>query len=254
MTIILFLTFIVLLIIGVPVAVSLGLAAVVTLFLGTDVPLVAGIQSICVDSFPLMAIPFFVLAGNIMTAGGISKRLVSFASMIVGRITGGLANVSIFASAIFAAISGSSPPTTAAIGGVMMPEMNKRHYDKYFTGATVAAAGTIGMVIPPSIPMILYAVLAGVSVSDMFIAGILPGLLLVFSMGIVAYTYAKKNNIPRDNTKYSFKDVTNVLSSNLWALLMPIIILGGIYLGLLAPTEAAAVAVFLWSSCRFIDI
>lgn len=244
-TIILFSSFFIFLILGVPIAVCLGLASLIAFFIsGTPAIISAQTMYSGVDSFPLMAIPFFILAGKIMSAGGISRRLIAFTVMIVGKLTGGLAMVAIFASMFFASISGSAPATVATIGGVMIPEMKKRNYDIHFTGATVASAGIVGMVIPPSIPMVVFAVIAGVSVTDMFIAGIIPGLVMVLSMAIVAYIYAKKHDIPRDKTKYSIKDVIKVTFDSLLAILMPVLILGGIYLGAFTPTEAAAVAIF----------
>ncbi|WP_101910362.1 TRAP transporter large permease [Marasmitruncus massiliensis] len=245
MAILLFVVFFLLLAIGTPIAVCLGLAAMATLALGSAVPIFATAQTMFsgVDSFPLMAIPFFVLAGNIMASGGISKRLVNFANILVGKFTGGLAFVAVFASMIFAAISGSSPATTAAIGSVMMPEMKKSGYDEYFAGATVAAAGTVGQVIPPSVPMVVFSVLAGTSLSKMFLAGIVPGILMGLFMMVVAYCYAKKNGIKSEVEKKSVKEVLKTFADSLWAILMPVIILGGIYLGVFTPTEAAAVAV-----------
>jgi len=246
MTAALFISFFILLIIGVPIAICLGLSVLITLALGSTVPLIISAQTMFsgIDSFPLMAIPFFILAGNLMTQGGISKRLVNFASLVVGRITGGLAIVSILASTIFAAISGSSPATTAAIGGVMMPAMKKKGYSDYFSGATVAAAGTVGQVIPPSIPMVVYAVLSGTSLSKLFLGGFGPGILMSIAMIIYAYFYAKRNKIDRSAEKVAFKEAVKISIDSLWAILMPLIILGGIYLGIFTPTEAAAVAVF----------
>jgi len=245
MAVLLFVSFFILLVIGVPIAICLGLASLIVLAFGSNVPLIITAQTMFtgVDSFPLMAIPFFVLAGNIMASGGISKRLVNFANLLVGKITGGLAIVSVFASMIFAAISGSCPATTAAIGSVMMPEMKKSGYSDYFSGATVAAAGTVGQVIPPSVPMVVFSVLAGTSLSRLFVAGIGPGFLMGIAMMIVAFAYAKKNNIKSEVRKLSLNESLKILIDSLWAILMPVIILGGIYAGIFTPTEAAAVAV-----------
>lgn len=245
MGIILFVSFFVLLLLGVPIAVCLGLAAMLALILGSDITLAIGIQTMFtgVDSFSLMAIPFFILAGNIMATGGISKRLVNFANLIVGKITGGLAMASIVASMIFAAISGSCPATTAAIGGIMFPEMKKSGYGEEFSAATVAAAGTVGQVIPPSVPMVTYAVLAGASVSELFLAGVGPGLLMGGVMMLIAFTYAAKHGIKGINRNNSFSEAIKVCLDSIWAILMPVIILGGIYSGIFTPTESAAVAV-----------
>lgn len=243
-TSILFLSFFLLLAIGVPIGVSLGFAAVLAMVIGMNTPLVIVAQTMFtgINSFPLMAIPFFILAGNLMTAGGLSKKLVQFVNLFFSRFTGGLAMVSIGASMIFAAISGSCPATTAAIGGIMVPEMEKNGYDKSFTAATVAAAGTVGQVIPPSIPMVTYCVLASTSVSTLFLAGIGPGILMGLSMMTVAYIHSKKKKIPKVKIQLTAKMLFPTLLDSLWALIMPFIILGGIYSGIFTPTEAGAVA------------
>lgn len=243
-TFILFFGFFALMMIGVPIGVSLGAAAVLSILFGLNVPLIVVAQTMFngVNSFPLMAIPFFILAGNLMCDGGISKKLIQFVNLFFSRFRGGLAMVSIGSSMIFAAISGSCPATTAAIGGIMVDEMEEHGYDKAFTGATVAAAGTVGQVIPPSIPMVTYSVLAGTSVSTLFLCGVGPGILMGISMMIVAYMYAKKHNVPKVKVQLSAKIVLKTLLDSLWALIMPVIILGGIYSGIFTPTEAGAVA------------
>lgn len=241
---ILFGSFFLLLAIGVPIGVSLGSAAILAIIFGMHTPLMIVAQTMFngINSFPLMAIPFFILAGNMMCDGGISKKLVQFVNIFFCRFRGGLAMVSIGASMIFAAISGSCPATTAAIGGIMVPEMEKKGYSKSFTAATVAAAGTVGQVIPPSIPMVTYCVLAGTSVSTLFLAGIGPGILMGVCMMFVAYSYAKKHNIPKIKVKITLKELTRIILDSIWALTMPVIILGGIYSGIFTPTEAGAVA------------
>ncbi|MDR2178865.1 MAG: TRAP transporter large permease [Synergistaceae bacterium] len=246
MTLLLFCSFFFALIIGVPIAVCLGFSAVVALMCGSNIPLIIGTQTMFkgVDSFPLMAIPFFVLAGNIMSTGGISKRLVDFAMTCIGKVTGGLAMVSIFASMIFAAISGSSPATTAAIGSVMVPSMKKQGYGETFAAATVAAAGTVGQVIPPSVPMVIYGVLANASISQMFLAGFMPGILMGLVMMVIAYLYAKRNGIKQVWEGSTNDSGIKKMLNSLWAIMMPVIILGGIYSGMFTPTEAASVAVF----------
>ena len=237
--------FALLLAIGVPIGVSLGLGAAVIIYYGLHVPLIVVPQTMFngINSFPLMAIPFFILAGNVMCEGGISKKLINFVNLFFARLTGGLAMVSIGASMIFAAISGSCPATTAAIGGVMVDEMEKSGYNKAFTAATVAAAGTVGQVIPPSIPMVTYSVLAGTSVSTLFLCGVGPGILMGVSMMVVSYLHSKKHNVPRVKVNITMKVLFSTLLDSIWALLMPFIILGGIYSGIFTPTEAAAVAV-----------
>ena len=243
-TMILFFGFFFLMALSVPIGVSLGFAAILAMVLGMNTPLVIVAQTMFggINSFPLMAIPFFRLSGNLMTAGGLFRKLVEFVNLFFCRFTGGLAMVSVGASMIFAAISGSCPATTAAIGGIMVPEMEKNGYKKSFTAATVAAAGTVGQVIPPSIPMVTYSVLAGTSVSTMFLAGIGPGILMGLSMMGVAYVYSKKNKIPKVKIKITTSQLVRITIDSLWALIMPVIILGGIYSGIFTPTEAGAVA------------
>lgn len=240
----LFISFFVLMIIGVPIGFALGGSAMIALIFGTKVPLVVIAQSMFqgVNSFPLMAIPFFILAGDLMCNGGISKKLIQFVNLFFAGVRGGLSLVAIGSSMIFAAISGSCPATTAAIGGIMVDEMQENHYDKSFTAATVAAAGTVGQVIPPSIPMVTYSVLAGTSVSTLFLCGVGPGILMGLGMMLVAVRYAKKHNIPKVKTKLTGKLFFTTLLDSIWALLMPVIILGGIYSGIFTPTEAGAVA------------
>lgn len=244
MTLFLFSLFFILLGLGVPIAIALGVATLLAINNFTNVSLVIApkIMFGAVDSFPLMAIPFFVLAGNVMSSGGISRRLVHFASSLVGTAIGGLAHVSIFASMFFAAISGSSPATTAAIGAVMVPEMNKKGYSNNFSAAVVAAAGTVGVIIPPSIPMVLYAVLAGVSIGKLFLSGFGPGILMGLTMMLVAYIISKKRGY-YGTEKVDFIGKIRAFRDSFFALMMPVIILGGIYGGIFTPTEAAAVAV-----------
>lgn len=241
---ILFAGFFLLMILGVPIGFALGGAAVLAILFGLNVPLIVVAQTMFngVNSFPLMAIPFFILAGDLMCNGGISKKLINFVNLFFCRVRGGLGLVSIGSSMIFAAISGSCPATTAAIGGIMVEEMEENGYDKAFTGATVAAAGTVGQVIPPSIPMVTYSVLAGTSVSTLFLCGVGPGILMGLAMMVIAIRYAKAHNVPKIKTKITFKLVFKTLLDSLWALLMPVIILGGIYSGIFTPTEAGAIA------------
>lgn len=244
MALFLFGVFALLLVIGVPIAIALGMAAFASIwtFTTVDMSIAPQVMFKAVNSFPMMAIPFFILAGNVMSSGGISERLVKFASSLVGSLTGGLAHITVLASMFFAAISGSSPATTAAIGSVMVPAMTERGYDKNFATAVAAAAGTVGVVIPPSIPMVLYAVLAGVSIGRLFLAGFGPGILMGLSMMAVVYFISKREGYVGTG-KFSFRDLLVSFKDSFFALLMPIIILGGIYGGIFTPTEAAAVAV-----------
>lgn len=242
----LFATLAVTLLIGVPIAISLGVSALVAIYFGTTLPLdiIAQKAFTSLDNFSLLAIPFFMLAGVLMGKGGVSKRLLDLASTMVGWITGGLSLVTIIACMFFAAISGSGPATVAAIGGFMIPAMIKKNYSPGFAAAVPAAAGSIGVIIPPSIPFVLYGVIGSVSVGDMFIAGIIPGVLIGVSMLILAYFISKKNDYKPDDTEvFNFMDVLKAVNAAKWALLIPVIILGGIYGGVFSPTEAAVVTV-----------
>lgn len=245
MGITLFIAFVILIILSVPISIALGLSSMIAVLLHTDLSLMVVVQKIFggVNSFTLMAIPFFILAGNIMAAGGVSNRLVNFASTLIGRVTGGLALVSTVACTFFGAISGSAPATTAAIGAVMVDPMEKKGYSKEFSSATVAASGTIGLLIPPSITMVLYGVIAGVSIGKLFLAGIIPGLLMCLTLMLVEYFISKKRGY-RGEAPSTIKDIGSSFKKSILALLMPLIILGGIYGGIFTPTEAAVVAVF----------
>jgi C4-dicarboxylate transporter, DctM subunit len=235
---------IVLFFINVPIAVALGLASMIVLMIQDNVPLMVVVQKMftSTDSFTLMAVPFFILAGKLMEVGGISKRLVDFAMTIVGRMHGGLAMVSVVTCMFFAAISGSGAATTAAVGAIMIPAMVQKGYDKSFSTAIQAAGGTIGVMIPPSVPMILFGVIAGASISDLFIAGILPGIFVGISLILVAYFISRKRGYGKEE-KSSGKDIFTSFNRAILAILMPVIILGGIYGGVFTPTEASVVAV-----------
>lgn len=241
----LFGTFCVLLLIGTPIAASLGLAAVAAIVMGEmrmDLVVIAQSMFAGMTSYQLMAIPLFILCGNLMGDGGLSKKLVDFINLFFRRFKGGLAYVTIAASAFFAAISGSSPATTAAIGGIMAPEMQKSGYEEDFSLATAAAAGTLGQIIPPSVGMVSYAVLAEVSVGTLFLTGFGPGLLMAVMMMIYAHMYVKKHDIIVTTSHTTLKEVITTFLSSVWALVMPVIILGGIYSGLFTPTESGAIA------------
>ncbi|TYS89371.1 TRAP transporter large permease [Rossellomorea aquimaris] len=234
------------LLIGVPIAISLGVSALVAIYFGSTLPLAIITQKAftSLDSFPLLAIPFFMLAGILMGKGGVSQRLLNLATAMVGWMVGGLSMVTIVACMFFAAISGSGPATVAAIGGFMIPAMKARNYGGGFASAVAAAAGSIGVIIPPSIPFVLYGVIGGVSVGSMFLAGILPGFLIGIGLMFTAYVIAKKRGYaPEEQISFHFKDVVKATNDAKWALLIPVIILGGIYGGVFSPTEAAVVAV-----------
>ncbi|CAM3715214.1 MULTISPECIES: TRAP transporter large permease [Halomonas] len=244
MALLLFLLLLGLFLVGVPIAFSLGLASAITVWHGDLMPMLIVTQQLIgsVNSFPLMAIPFFILAGFLMQHGGISERLVNFSNTLVGGMTGGLAMVAIVTSLFFAAISGSGAATTAAIGSILIPAMIAKGYPGSYAASNQAASGALGVIIPPSIPLILYAIAANVSVGDMFIAGILPGILVAISLLVFAYVFARKNGIG-GNQKSTVKEMLQAARKALLAILMPVIILGGIYGGITTPTEAAVIAV-----------
>lgn len=243
MSLTLFASLITLLVLNVPLAICIAFAGVIAIILVGDIPTFVGVQRLFtgMDSFPLMAIPFFLLAGKIMEKGGISKRLIGLAGSVVGSMTGGLAMVTILACMFFAAISGSAPATVVAIGSIMVPAMLKAGYDKGFSIALVAVAGTIGVMIPPSIPFILYGITANVSIGDLFIAGIVPGILVGVSLMVYAYIVSRMRGY-KGGEKTSIKRFIASFKSSVWGLLMPIIILGGIYGGIFTPTESGAIA------------
>jgi C4-dicarboxylate transporter DctM subunit len=236
-------SFFLLMLIGVPIGLSIGLAALVV-FLVSGIPLQMVPQTLLEgnNSFALVAVPFFVLAGDILARGGISERIVAFAEATLGRIRGGLSIVSVLASMFIAAISGSGAATTAAVGSALLPELKTKKYDVDFSAALIASAGTIGVVIPPSVPMVLYAVIAGESVAKLFMAGFIPGALM--GGGLIAYALwiANRRGYPAGE-KLPGAEVGRRFVSALWGLMTPVIILGGIFTGVFTPSEAAAIAV-----------
>lgn len=238
--------FIACLLLSIPVAVSMGLASLATIWKSGLLPLSLMSQSAytAVDSFPLIAIPLFVLAGSLMEKGGLTERLVNFAKSLVGNSTGGLATVTVIACALFAAISGSGPATTAAIGSILIPPMIKEGYDRNFAAGLTASSGGIGIVIPPSIPMIIFGITAQVSITKLFIAGFLPGILLSFFLFLASYSYCRKKGYKSEVQRFTLKNLLQNAYQAKWALFAPLIILGGIYSGVFTVTEAAVVAVF----------
>lgn len=242
---VLFGAFAIFLFLSVPIGISLGLATLVTIIYSGSLPVefLAKELITSVDSFPLMAVPFFILAGEIMGKGGISDRLFRVANSMVGNKTGGFAIATIITCMFFAAISGSGPATVAAIGGIMIPAMVKQGYDKKFATAVVASAGSLGVIIPPSIPMVIYGVVGSVSIADMFIAGIIPGILVGLSLMVWSYIYSRKKGYTGSEEKTSISNIAKSVWEAKWALLIPVIILGGIYGGVFTPTEAAVIAV-----------
>jgi len=234
-----------LVLINVPIAVSLGIVAVVAMLSsqGLDsLPNMALVIYNGATNFPLLAIPLFILAGAIMNASGISQRLIAFASAIFGWVRGGLAHVSIGASLFFAEISGSAVADVAALGSILIPGMKKKGYPSPYAAAAMSSAATLAVIIPPSIPMILYAVMAETSVVQMFVAGIVPGLIGAFGLMAMASFLARRYNLPRDE-RFSVKRILTTGREALWAFALPIIILGGIFGGIVTATEGAALAV-----------
>lgn len=240
---ILFISLAVLLMINIPIAVSLGLSTIIAIVLSDiSAPLTMIPQRMftSIDSFPFMAIPFFMLSGSIMQAGGISKRLINFANSLVGSLPGGLGIITVLSSGFFGAISGSNAATVSAIGKVMIPAMEKEKYPTDYAAAVVSSAGTLGVVVPPSVPMITYGVISGVSIGALFIAGVIPAILMIIGLCLVLMVIAKKNKM--ESKRVSSSDVWKSFKEAFLSLLMPVIILGGIYGGIFTPTEAAAIS------------
>ncbi|HHX8572109.1 TRAP transporter large permease [Vibrio sp. YIC-376] len=254
-TITLFGVFLLLVLLGAPVAICLGVSSLVVLEYLPQTPNITLLAKSAVmggNSFPLVAIPLFVLAGEIMQRGGLSSRIVGAAYNLVGHFKAGLAYVNVLASMFFAAISGSSPATVAAIGSNMVPEMERVGYKRPFSAAITAAAGITGVMIPPSIPLIIYGVTANQSIGKLFLAGVLPGLLFGLGFMLVAKLNVNKNLLPASRATKRMEDAISSIETNkqkgwrqhsIWALIVPVIILGGIYGGIFTPTEAAGVAV-----------
>jgi len=242
---VIFLTLIVCLVLTVPIGFSLGIASLAYILYTKQLTFGFIAQNLVTgcDSFPIMAIPFFVFAGELMGGGGISRRLLNVASVFFGRIRGGLAIVTVVVCMFFAAISGSGPATVAAVGGMVVPTMLQKGYDKKFVLALIAAAGSIGVIIPPSIPMVVYSVTTNSSVSKLFLAGFAPGILIGVVLCLYSYFYARSHGYKGDDEPFSAKRALKEVKDSFWALLSPVIILGGIYGGIFTPTEAAAVSV-----------
>ncbi len=232
-----------LLFVGVPVAISLGLASITTMLLFADQSLLSLGQRFfhAMQVYPLLAIPFFILAAAFMTTGGVAKRMIAFANALVGHFRGGLAMAALLASAFFAAVSGSSPATVVAVGSVMIAGMVSSGYTKKFASGVICNAGTLGILIPPSLVMVVYGAITESSIGRLFIAGILPGIVLTLAMMGTIMVIAHKQDMPRQK-RADLKTLFRTFREAIWGLLLVVIILGGIYAGIFTPTEAAAVS------------
>lgn len=241
---VLFIVLIIALVVNLPVGIAIGASSLAAVLADGRLSSTYIVQQMVTsaDSFPLMAIPLFILAGELMSAGGVSKRILNVCNVFFGRITGGLAIVTVIVCMFFAAVSGSGPATVAAVGSMVVPTMLEKGYSKSFTLALIATAGSIGVVIPPSIPMVIYGVSTSTSISGMFMAGFLPGILIGIALIICCYFYCKKQGWKGDERRYTAKEKLAAVWDAKWALINPVIILGGIYAGIFTPTEAAAVA------------
>ena len=248
---ILFISLIVFLIFNMPVGIAIGLATLLALVSGDSISLASVPQAMinACDSFPILAVPMFILAGDLMGAGGVSKRILDVCNVFFGRITGGIAIVTVLVCMFFAAVSVSGPATVAAVGSMVIPTMIELGYSRSFALSLVAAAGTIGVIIPPSIPMVLYSVSTGSSVVSLFMAGIIPGLFIGGMLMLYAYWFSKKHGYTGSKEPFSAKKAWSAVYEAKWALINPFIILGGIYFGIFTPTEAAAVAVLYAFIC-----
>ena len=241
--IVIFALLIALMLTGMPISISLGLTVLTFLFTMTEVPLESVALKLFtgIEKFEIMAIPFFILAGTFLTHGGVAKRMIRFATALVGHLHGGLALGGVVACALFAAVSGSSPATVVAIGSIILPAMVKQGYPKKFGTGVIATSGALGILIPPSIVMVIYAVSTNSSIGRLFIAGIVPGILLALLLLFSTWMVAKKNNYPRMK-RATGREVWNSFRESVWGLLLIVVVIGGIYSGIFTPTEAAAMS------------
>ncbi|HEX5374497.1 MAG TPA: TRAP transporter large permease subunit [Aquabacterium sp.] len=261
--IIIFGLLLVLMLTGMPISISLGLTVLTFIFGFTEVP----VESVAlklftgIEKFEIMAIPFFILAGNFLTHGGVAKRMINFATSMVGHHHGGLGLAGVLACALFAAVSGSSPATVVAIGSILLPAMVKAGFPNKFGAGIITTSGALGILIPPSIVMVMYSVSTNTSVGALFMAGVIPGLLLAFLLGLTAWWRARKFNYPR-LPKATTAERFKALRESIWGLLLIVIVMGGIYTGLFTPTEAAAmsavyaffIAVFVYKDMGLKDV
>jgi C4-dicarboxylate transporter DctM subunit len=257
------LALLVLLLMRVPIAIALGLSSILTMLLFAEQSLVALAQRFfsALQIYPLLSIPFFILAGAFMTTGGVAKRMIAFANSLVGHFRGGLAMAALLACALFAAVSGSSPATVVAVGSIMIAGMARSGYTREFAAGLICNAGTLGILIPPSIVMVVYGAVTETSIGDLFIAGIVPGLLLTGLLMVAVAFLARRLDLPRQ-PRADWRTVLRAGRDAIWGLLLVVIILGGIYSGIFTPTEAAAVsavyafviAVFVYRDVRLREV
>jgi C4-dicarboxylate transporter DctM subunit len=262
-SLIIFVLLVALLLTGMPISIALGMSVLTFLYVFSTIPVEIVSQRLFtgLDQFAIMAIPFFILAGALLTSGGVAARIVNFATTLVGAMRGGLAISAVLSCAFFAALSGSSPATVVAIGSIMIPAMVKQGYPKKFGVGVIATSGGLGILIPPSIVMIIYAVSTNTSVGQLFIAGIVPGVLMAATLMLVTWLVAKKHNYPT-LPQASLAEIWKAFRDSIWGLLIVVIVIGGIYGGIFTPTEAAAisavyafvVAVFIYGDLKLRDV
>ena len=260
---VIFTLLLILMLTGMPISIALGLTVLTFLFTMTSVPIEAVALKLFtgIEKFEIMAIPFFILAGNFLTHGGVARRMIQFASSMVGHWYGGLGLAGVLACALFAAVSGSSPATVVAIGSILLPAMVKAGFPTRFGAGVITTSGALGILIPPSIVMVMYAVATNSSVGALFMAGVVPGLLLAGFLGFTTWYRARKHNYPRQ-PKADFATRMKALRESIWGLLLIVIVMGGIYTGLFTPTEAAAmsavyafvIAVFVYKDMSLKDV
>ncbi|HUH93520.1 MAG TPA: TRAP transporter large permease subunit [Casimicrobiaceae bacterium] len=248
---------------GMPISISLGLTVLTYLFTMTQVPITSVALKLFtgIEKFEIMAIPFFILAGNFLTHGGVARRMIAFASACVGHWYGGLALAGVMACALFAAVSGSSPATVVAIGSIILPAMVRQGFPKRFGAGVITTSGALGILIPPSIVMVMYSVATNTSVGQLFMAGVLPGIVLATMLGLTTWWRARKNDYPR-LPKASWAERFRTFRQSIWGLLLIVVVIGGIYTGVFTPTEAAAmsavyaffVAVFVYKDLRLLQV
>ncbi len=253
-SLLIFALLLVLMLTGMPISIALGLTVLTFLFTMTEVPVQAVALKLFtgIEKFEIMAIPFFILAGNFLTHGGVARRMIGFATAMVGHWHGGLALGGVLACALFAAVSGSSPATVVAIGSILLPAMARQGYPKAFGAGVVTTSGALGILIPPSIVMVMYSVSTNTSVGKLFMAGVVPGLMLAFLLGLTTWVLARKHGYPR-LPRATLGQRWQAFRQSVWGLLLIVVVIGGIYSGAFTPTEAAAMsAVYAFVIAMFV--